>query len=153
MVARSSVIDYEATFSFPAPVEHVWATIGRFDRYPSWWSWLHDFNVEGETLEPGTALHGTVVPPLPYRMHLDVVIEQLVPERLIAASVRGDLEGEARLTFERDGDQTRVCARWTIEMKQQTMRVAARMAYPVLRWGHDRVVEATVSGFRRHLSD
>jgi hypothetical protein len=38
-------------------------------------------------------------------------------------------------------------------MMQRPMRVAARVAPPVLRWGHDRVVDATVAGFRRHLRD
>jgi Polyketide cyclase / dehydrase and lipid transport len=152
-VSRSSVIDYEGTFTFPAPVEQVWATIGRFDHYPSWWSWLHAFHVDGNALAPGTVLHGIVAPPLPYRMHLDVVLDQLEPERSIDAFVHGDLEGVARITFERDGNQTQVYARWTIEMMQQPMRVAARIAYPLLRWGHDRVVDATVDGFRRHLSD
>ena len=32
------------------------------------------------------------------------------------------------------------------------MRVAARLASPLLRWGHDRVVEVTVVGFRRNLN-
>jgi hypothetical protein len=32
------------------------------------------------------------------------------------------------------------------------MRIAARVAPPVMRWGHDRVVEATVAGLRRHLA-
>ena len=36
-------------------------------------------------------------------------------------------------------------------MMQRPMRLAARVAHPVLRWGHDRVVEMTVNGFRRHL--
>jgi len=31
------------------------------------------------------------------------------------------------------------------------MRIAARVAYPLLRWGHDRVVDATVDGLRRQL--
>ena len=147
------MIDYEATFTLPAPVEHVWATIGRFDLYPRWWSWLHDFDVDGNALEPGTVLHGIVAPPLPYRMRLDVVLDRLIPEQLIAALVHGDLEGVAHLTFERDGNQTEVKASWTIEMMQQPMRVAARIAHPLLRWGHDRVVDATVDSFRRHLSD
>jgi hypothetical protein len=38
-------------------------------------------------------------------------------------------------------------------MMQRPMRAAARVASPVLRWGHDRVVAATVSGFRRQLRD
>ena len=40
---------------------------------------------------------------------------------------------------------------WTIEMRQRPMRLAALVAHPLLRWGHDRVVDATVSSFRRHL--
>ena len=147
------MIDYEGTFTFPATVEEVWATIGRFDRYPGWWSWLHDFDVDGNGLAYGTVLHGVVAPPLPYRMRLDVVLNQVEPERFIDASVHGDLEGVARITFEGDGDQTHVHASWNIEMMQQPMRLAARIAHPLLRWGHDRVVDATVDGFRRHLSD
>jgi hypothetical protein len=30
--------------------------------------------------------------------------------------------------------------------------MAARLAHPALRWGHDRVVEATVRSFRHHLT-
>jgi hypothetical protein len=36
-------------------------------------------------------------------------------------------------------------------MMQRPMRIAARVAYPLLRWGHDRVVDATVDGLRRQL--
>ncbi len=35
---------------------------------------------------------------------------------------------------------------WTIEMRQRPMRLAARVAYPLMRWGHDRVIEATLRG-------
>ena len=34
------VIDFDGTFTFPVPVEEVWATMARVDCYPSWWSWL-----------------------------------------------------------------------------------------------------------------
>ena len=30
--------------------------------------------------------------------------------------------------------------------------IAALVGHPLLRWGHDRVVDATVAGFRRHLT-
>jgi hypothetical protein len=63
--------------------------------------------------------------------------------------VHGDLEGTARLTFDGDDAEARAHATWTIEMMQRPMRVAARFAYPLLRWGHDRVVDATVDGFSR----
>jgi hypothetical protein len=79
------------------------------------------------------------------------VLDDCIPERCIAARVHGDLEGAARLTFQGDDVETRAHATWTIEMMQRPMRMAARVAYPLLRWGHDRVVDATVDGFRRHL--
>ncbi len=36
-------------------------------------------------------------------------------------------------------------------MMQRPMRLADRVAHPLLQWGHDRVVDVTVTGFRRHL--
>ena len=36
-------------------------------------------------------------------------------------------------------------------MMQRPMRLAATIAAPLLRWGHEHVVNATVNGFRRHV--
>ena len=91
------------------------------------------------------------MPPVPYRMRLDVLVDECVPERRITALVHGDLEGAAQLSFDGDDVASRAHATWTLEMMQRPMRLAARIAPQVLRWGHDRVVEATVEGFRRHL--
>ncbi len=147
----ASVIEYEGLFIFPVSVARLWGTMVQVDRFPAWWSWLQDFSVEGQGLEHGTVLHGTVAPPLPYRMRLDVVVDECVPAERVTALVHGDLEGTAELTFDGEDAEARVHATWTIEMMQRPMRVAARVAYPLLRWGHDRVVEATVDGFRRQL--
>jgi hypothetical protein len=153
-VSRSDcVIDYDHTFAFSVPVDQVWATMNQLECYPSWCSWLREFSVEGAGLEAGSELHGVVVPPLPYRMRLDVVLYESVPCRFISAFVHGDLEGTAHLNFESDGGETLVHAAWTIEMMQRPMRLAARIGSPILQWGHDRVVDATVEGFRRHLAD
>ena len=102
---------------------------------------------------PGSVVRGVVVPPLPYRMRLEVVLDDCVRERCIDASVHGDLEGVARIAFEGDDTETRVHAAWTIEMMQPSMRVAARIAPRLLRWGHDRVVDATVQGLDLRLGD
>ena len=63
------------------------------------------------------------------------------------------VRGVARISFEGVDAETRAHASWTIEMTQPSMRVAARLAPRLLRWGHDRVVDATVQGLRRHLCD
>jgi hypothetical protein len=81
-----------------------------------------------------------------------VEIEDCVRPSSIDARVRGDLDGHARLELSGDGDGTQARVGWTIEMMQRPMRLAARFAYPLLQWGHNRVVEATVSSFRQQLA-
>ena len=151
MAGSPCVVDYDGAFTFPVPVSQLWTQLVQVDRYPSWWSWLREFWVEGSGLESGAVLHGVVAPPLPYRMRVDVVLDECVPEQRISALVHGDLDGVARLLFEGDERKTVVRAIWTIEMMQRPMRLAAKVGHPVLRWGHDRVVEATVESFRRHV--
>jgi Polyketide cyclase / dehydrase and lipid transport len=154
IVARSPcVIEYQRTFAFPVRAERLWTAMAQFDSFSAWWSWLREFSVDGVGLVAGTELHGVVEPPLPYRMRLDVVLDDCEPERRIGAAIHGDLEGTAVLRLECDDDETVVHVAWTIEMMQMPMRLAARFGHPLLRWGHDRVVDATVEGFRRHLFD
>jgi len=147
------VADYSRTFTFAATPGQVWAVLERFESLAAGWHWLRELRIDGRGLARGTVVRGVVVPPLPYRMRLEVILEDCVPERCIEASVHGDLEGVARISFEGDDAETRAHATWTIEMMQPSMRVAARVAPRVLRWGHDRVVDATVQGLRRHLLD
>ena len=90
---------------FAARVERVWTAVGQLDCFTAWWSWLRDFRVDGAGLERGTELRGTIVPPLPYRLRLRVVLDECVPARHILASVHGDLEGVALVAFEGEADE------------------------------------------------
>lgn len=151
-VARStSVIDYRGRFSFDVPREAMWRSIEHCERFEAWWSWLREFRLEGPGLVAGSVLHGLVSPPVPYTMRIRVVLDRCTPPSRIDATVHGDLEGEAHLLLEPHDRGTWAEASWTVEMKQRPMRVAARVASPLMRWGHDRVIEATVAGMRRHL--
>jgi carbon monoxide dehydrogenase subunit G len=152
VAASSCVIDYSHQFRFPVPPAELWAAIEDTDRFEGWWGWLHDLQVEGPGLTPGSVLRGVVAPPLPYRMALRVVLGECRRPHRISAEVHGDLEGVARLILDPDGPGTVASVSWRIEMMQPPMRAAARFAHPLLRWGHDRVVEVTVASFRRHLA-
>jgi uncharacterized protein YndB with AHSA1/START domain len=142
---------YAARFTFPVPPAEVWAAIERLDQFERWWGWLGELQVDGAGLRTGSVLRGTVAPPLPYRMRLEVELTRCVKARLIDAAVTGDLAGPARLRLRREGEGTLADVSWSLEMRQLPMRLAARVAYPLLRWGHDRVVEATVRGFQAQL--
>ena len=146
-----SVIDFQGQFRFAVPPAVVWASIEQTDDFERWCGWLGDFHLDGSGLQAGSVLVGIVAPPLPYRMRVRVVLEDCVKPESINATVHGDLEGTAHLTLLSDHDSTIVTAAWTIEMMQRSMRLADRVAHPLLRWGHDRVVDATVESFRRNL--
>jgi carbon monoxide dehydrogenase subunit G len=153
MAARStSVIDYRGRFDFDVPPEAIWSSIEHCERFETWWSWLREFRLEGPGLEAGAVLHGVVSPPVPYTMRIRVVLDHCDPPSVIDATVHGDLEGTARLVLEPRAAGTVAEVSWTIEMRQRPMRLAARVAHPLMRWGHDRVIEATVLGYRRHLA-
>ena len=153
-MARSPyVIEYRGAFSFPCTPDEAWSAMQRFDRFECWWGWLREFRVEGPGLETGGVLHGVVVPPLPYRLRVRIVLAECVRPHHIHADIRGDLEGTARLLLEPCGEDTRATVSSTIEVMQRPIRLAARIAPRALRWGHDRVVESTVTSFRRHLTD
>ena len=84
-------------------------------------------------------------------MHIQVELTDCERPHRMDALVHGDLEGEARLVLRPQGAGSNVEVSWTVEMMQRPMRMASRVAHPVLQFGHDRVVEITVAGFRRRL--
>jgi hypothetical protein len=147
----ASVISFHKEFRFAVPPDVVWQSIERTNDFERWWGWLGEFRLDGPGLQAGSVLAGIVTPPLPYRMRVEVVLETCVKPELIDAAVHGDLEGRAHIDLASEGGGTLATAAWTIEMMQRTMRLADRVAHPLLRWGHDRVVDATVAGFRRNV--
>lgn len=137
-------------YQFPVAPEQMWDTLTHFDRYPDWWTWLRDFAaVPGGTgLTGGTWLTGTVVPPVPYRLSLRVRLDRCVRPSLVEATVEGDLEGKAELHLAAADDGAIARVAWTLEPVNTPLRVATRVARPLVGWGHDQVVAMAVSGFR-----
>jgi carbon monoxide dehydrogenase subunit G len=145
------IIDYRRGFQFALTPEDLWERIEDVDQFEHWWPWLSECELEGNGLARGSVLRGVVAPPLPYRMRVRVELGQCERPRSIEAKVGGDLTGVALLTMHPELGGTCAEVAWTIEMRQPVMRLASRFGYPLLRWGHDRVVEATVDGFRRQI--
>jgi hypothetical protein len=142
-------VDYRDSFWFPAPPPELWAIIERFEEFESWWGWLADFRADEGGLVDGNVLHGLVIPPVPYRLRLDVRLQRCERPRLVEAAIGGDLRGRAALRLEAADDGTRAEVAWSLRMHSAPLRVAAHVAYPLMRWGHDRVVDMAVAGFRR----
>jgi hypothetical protein len=150
-VVSAGVLVYRNGFLFEAAPDELWGLIEQFDHFEHWWPWLTDLSVEGHGLAAGSVLHGRVAPPLPYRMRLRVELVECRRPHSVDAVVGGDLVGDAGLRLHAEGGGTRAEVAWTVEMRQPTMRLASRFGHPLLQWGHDRVVEMTVAGFRRRI--
>jgi hypothetical protein len=147
----TAVIAYQRGYRFDLAPDRLWDRLEEVDQFEGWWPWLTDFRLEGEGLTTGSVLFGAVTPPLPYRMRLRVELVDCERPYSIDATVGGDLVGEARLRLHPESGGTRAEVGWTVEMRQPAMRLANRIGRPVLQWGHDRVVEMTVAGFRRRI--
>jgi carbon monoxide dehydrogenase subunit G len=145
------VFDYRREYEFALAPAAMWERMEHLDQFERWWPWLQEYRLEGGGLVPGSVLHGVVVPPLPYRMRIRVELTRCEAPGVIDAIIGGDLEGDAHLRIRADGTRSRVEVAWTVEMMQRPMRLASRFGRPLLQWGHDRVVEMTVNGFRRRL--
>jgi hypothetical protein len=148
---RRPVIEFRRVYDFATSPQVFWDTIQEVDQFKGWWSWLDDLHLEGDTLKAGSVLTGVVAPPLPYRMRIRVELVRCEAPSFIDAEVHGDLEGVGRLEVHPSDVGTSAEVAWTVEMMQRPMRLASRIAHPLLQWGHDEVVDITVAGFRRRL--
>jgi len=146
------VIEYRREFVFPVTPAVLWESIEEVESFEQWWPWLREFRLDGGSLDTGSVLRGVVIPPLPYRMRVDVELVRCVPPYEIDALVHGDLEGDAHLRLRPHDDGTTAAVEWRVEMMQRPMRIADRVAHRVLCRGHDWVVEVTVARFRRVLA-
>jgi uncharacterized protein YndB with AHSA1/START domain len=147
----SPVITYHHGYGFDLEPDRLWDRMEEIDQFERWWPWLTDLRMEGSGLSAGSVLHGMVTPPLPYRMRIRVELVKCERPHAIDATISGDLIGDARLRLRPEAGGTWAEVAWTVEMRQPAMRLASRIGRPVLRWGHDRVVETTVAGFRRRI--
>lgn len=146
-VSRDATVHYRQDWWFPAPRERIWERLERFDQYPRWWSWLREFDADGSGLASGLVLHGRVVPPVPYPFRVAVTIVESSWPELLTARLDGGLTGSARVRLEDRCGDTRVACDWTLQMTDRALRLAARTVPGALAWGHDRVVERTVTAF------
>jgi hypothetical protein len=144
-------IDFERTFVFDVTPNDLWDKLEHLAARNDFDGWLFHYTLDGQPLQTGSALNAEITPPLPYRIRLTIEFVECNRPSDITMIFHGDVEGTGSVRLLPSDESTHVTAAWKVEMKGRPMRTAARVAYPVVRWGHDRVVDATVWAFRRQL--
>lgn len=142
------LIHLDRTEWFPHSPQHVWSWMSRTELFQQWWRWLREFETDGGGLTGGGAFHGLVVPPIPYRFRVGIHFDEVRPAERIIARLSGDLNGPADCALRPARGGCELTIRWHVEMRKPAMRAAARYAKGLLVWGHDQVIETTLSRFK-----
>jgi uncharacterized protein YndB with AHSA1/START domain len=135
----------ERRFRFDATPSALWAALGSVEDYPRWWPWLRQF--DARALAADEEWHCTVKPPLPYVVRFTIRFDEVRPERRIAASVSGDIDGPALLGIEPDGEGCAVTLTSSLRPTNTVLRAASIIGRPLVRYGHDWVLDIGAGQF------
>ena len=144
---------FDRAWGFAVTPEQLWTTFEQTDRYQEWWPWLKQLAVQPGGLRTGNEARVVIQAPLPYQLHCVVRVDEAAPNRLLVATVTGDLEGPARLELEPSAGGTAARMAWTLEVRSSLLRPLASIARPALSWAHDRIVERGLVQFEAHALD
>jgi len=136
-------------FRFPVTVEQLWSQLGRVGEYPTWWPWLRSF--DGRRLGPGESWRCSVQPPLPYAVRFRLTIDHVEPEREVVAHVDGDVSGTARIRLRALDHGCELHLSSALAPDRGALRAMAALARPLVRFGHDWVLDAGARQFATSL--
>jgi hypothetical protein len=138
---------FDRTWWFPVSPEELWAVLDETERYPSWWSWLREFETDG--FAAGSNAYCMIQSPLPYALRCTIHVDEMRAPEAIITTVTGDLQGPARLEVHRAAQGCTAQLVWSLTPGNLVLRQLARVGRPAMVWAHDRVVATGVDQFRR----
>jgi hypothetical protein len=142
----------DRSWSFDIGASELWGLITQTDRYASWWPWLRAFDAPS-SFSKGARWQCAVAPPLPYVVRFTIHITELVPRERVRTRISGDISGTARLELDEPSDGT-TSARLISELapSSRPLRAFGRVAPPLVRWGHDWVLDQGRLQFVRRVA-
>ncbi len=135
----------DRSYHFAVPPRVVWATLAATNRYRAWWPWLREF--DARDLAVGQRWNCRVQPPLPYSLRFVIELVEVDEPYVIGADVDGDIRGTARVEIaaRRDGSDVRFASQ--LEPARGSVGLMAWWARPVVRRGHDWVLDTGARQF------
>ena len=130
---------------FAAEPPELWAAMTDIGSYRTWWPWLA--RLEAGAFEVGERWECTVQPPLPYTLRFTIQLDAVVPCEAASATVAGDIEGSAALTVWPVDGGSEVRLESVLAPANPFLRGVARFARPVVRLGHDWVLDTGAAQF------
>jgi uncharacterized protein YndB with AHSA1/START domain len=135
----------DRVYQFDAGPEAFWAAITKTGSYRAWWPWLRMF--DAQDFEVGSRWTCAVQPPVPYRVRFTIDFTRIERPSLVTVAVGGDIHGTASLDITPDGTGSTVRLVSELIPDNRALRAAAFVARPVVRFGHDWVLDTGARQF------
>ena len=132
-------------YAFAVDPDQFWTLIAEVDSYRDWWPWLRSF--EARALGTGERWQCTVQPPVPYRVRFTVSLDEVVTARSIAATITGDIVGDARLDIAAHENGCEIRLQSALGPDNRLLRAIATTARPLVRFGHNWVLDTGAQQF------
>lgn len=132
-------------YHFDADPDTLWTAIRQTGSYMAWWPWLRIF--DAPSFEVGSRWTCVVQPPVPYRVRFAIDLARIEPARLVTVAVSGDISGSADMRIEAEGAGCSVHLVSELAPDNRLLRTAAFVARPIVRFGHDWVLDTGASQF------
>jgi uncharacterized protein YndB with AHSA1/START domain len=142
---RGVLVRSDRHYDIEAEPERLWAAMSQVDSYSKWWPWLKRF--EAEKLETGAVWRCEVQPPLPYLLRFDVTLEEVTPTSAVAATVSGDIVGQARVELSETAQGSHVVISSALTASNAMLRAMSVLALPIARFGHNWVLDTGARQF------
>jgi uncharacterized protein YndB with AHSA1/START domain len=142
-----SPFHFARTWELEVPPDQFWDAISQTDDYRSWWPWLREFEADG--FRPGAHWSAVIQSPLPYVLRVQLLLEEVVEGKRLAAAVTGDIAGWATLELIPSSNGSTVDVEWDMRPRSRAMQMAAVLARPLLRWSHEWVLARGLEQFRQ----
>lgn len=142
---------FDRSWLFPFAAEDLWARLEQVEEYRTWWPWLKRFDARPPALRPGAHARCVAKPPvMPVAMRFTIDIVDVVPARLLAITVDGDLVGSASLVLTPlDGTATYGRVRWDVDLLHRALGPLSRFTRALAPRGQEWVVSTSLEHFRR----
>jgi uncharacterized protein YndB with AHSA1/START domain len=138
---------FRTQWRIAASPDAVYAALDDVASYPQWWPEVRETVQLSQT---SGQLRCRSLLPYDLVMVLAREIEDPVA-RVLRARLDGDLRGSSQWTVSADGDGTLAVFDEDVVVAKSAVRLAGRLARPVLTFNHDRMMRSGERGLRRHL--
>ena len=145
-------VSSDRRWGFDVEPDELWDAISTTQDYRRWWPWLRRFNAGG--LVAGEVWTAVVQPPLPYSLTFTISLDDVVAPAAVSATIAGEIEGTAQLQIDSDGNggcEARLASH--LAPAHPILRAVAVFARPMVRFGHDWVLDTGARQFSRRALD